>query len=84
MADGDRRRLTVEVLSTGGIRTPGLASWLADDGRAMSGVSAAARWLVELHGSPVRVGKPEQPWYFFFKLADRFSMAAEVNHQEII
>ena len=29
MADGDTRRLTVEVLSAGGIRTPGLASWLA-------------------------------------------------------
>ena len=60
-----------------------LASWLADDDRAMSGVRAAARWLRELHGSLVRIGTPEQPWYHFFKLADRFSKAAALHPLEL-
>jgi probable rRNA maturation factor len=43
MADGDTRRLTVEVRSAGGIRTPGLASWLAATApvRARGGVTVA-------------------------------------------
>jgi probable rRNA maturation factor len=29
MADGDSRRLTVDVVASGGVRAPGLAGWLA-------------------------------------------------------
>jgi probable rRNA maturation factor len=29
MADGDSRRLTVDVVTSGGVRAPGLASWLS-------------------------------------------------------
>ena len=54
-----------------------LDDYLLEDGDApLEGVRESARWLARLHGSPVRFGTPEQPWYIFLKLADRLSKAS--------
>ncbi len=46
-------------------------------------VREAARWLLRLHASPVRVGKADQPWYMFSKLSLRLSKAAAAHPQEV-
>jgi hypothetical protein len=60
-----------------------LASHLGQDGKAARGVRQAARWLRQLHSSPVRVGKVDQPWYMFLKLSDRLAKAAASHPQEL-
>ena len=61
-----------------------LASYLGrDGGKALSGVQEAARWLRQLHSSPIRVGKVDQPWYMFLKLSDRLAKAAASHPQEL-
>lgn len=61
-----------------------LASYLSQDGgKALSGVKEAARWLHQLHSSPIRVGKVDQPWYMFLKLSDRLTKAMAVHPQEL-
>jgi aminoglycoside phosphotransferase (APT) family kinase protein len=61
-----------------------LASYLSQDGgKALSGVKEAARWLRQLHSSPIRVGKVDQPWYMFLKLSDRLAKAAASHPQEL-
>lgn len=61
-----------------------LASYLSQDGgKALSGVQEAARWLHQLHSSPIRVGKVDQPWYMFLKLSDRLAKAAASHPQEL-
>lgn len=61
-----------------------LASCLSQDGcRAVSGVREAARWLLQLHSSPIRVGKVDQPWYMFLKLSDRLTKAAASHPREL-
>jgi hypothetical protein len=60
-----------------------LASYLSQDGKALSGVKEAARWILQLHSSPVRVGKVDQPWYMFLKLSDRLTKAMTVHPQEL-
>jgi hypothetical protein len=61
-----------------------LASYLSQDGgKARSGVKEAARWLRQLHNSPIRVGRVDQPWYMFLKLSDRLAKAAASHPQEL-
>jgi hypothetical protein len=61
-----------------------LASYLSQDGgKALNGVREAARWLLQLHSSPTRVGKVDQPWYMFLKLSDRLAKAAASHPQEL-
>ena len=61
-----------------------LAAYLTQDhARAIEGVREAARWLRQLHRSPVRVGQAEQPWYIFLKLSDRLSKAVAEHPQEL-
>jgi hypothetical protein len=61
-----------------------LASYLSQDGgKALSGVKEAARWLHQLHSSPIRVGKVDQPWYMFLKLSDRLAKAAASHPREL-
>jgi Phosphotransferase enzyme family len=61
-----------------------LASYLSQDGgKAVTGVREAARWLLQLHSSPLRVGKVDQPWYMFLKLSDRLAKAASSHPQEL-
>jgi aminoglycoside phosphotransferase (APT) family kinase protein len=61
-----------------------LASYLGQDGgKALSGVQEAARWFRRLHGSPLRLGKVDQPWYMFLKLSDRLAKAAAAHPQEL-
>src|SRR6266702_298792 len=57
-----------------------LESLLArDDDAAMAGVREAVRWLLRLHGSPVRIGCGDHAWYMFRKLAGRLSRAAALH-----
>ena len=57
-----------------------LAAFLSvDSSRARAGVEAAARWLLRLHRSSIRMGRTEQPWYMFLKMADRLSKASEAH-----
>jgi hypothetical protein len=60
-----------------------LAADLNQDGKALRGVREAARWLRQLHSSPIRVGKVDQPWYMFLKLSDRLAKAAASHPQEL-
>jgi hypothetical protein len=61
-----------------------LASYLGQGGgEALNGVKEAARWLHQLHSSPIRVGKVDQPWYMFLKLSDRLAKAAASHPQEL-
>jgi hypothetical protein len=55
----------------------------ANGERAVGAVREAARWLLALHASPVRVGRLDQPWYLFRKLADRLAKAAASRPQEL-
>ena len=62
----------------------GLVALLDGDGdRAVTAVREAARWLLRLHASPVRVGRLEQPWYTFRKVSDRLAKAAASHPQEL-
>ena len=61
-----------------------LASYLnRDHCKAVTGVRKAARWLLQLHNSPLRIGKVDQPWYMFLKLSDRLAKAAASHPQEL-
>ena len=61
-----------------------LASYLNQDHcKAATGVRKAARWLLQLHSSPLRVGKVDQPWYMFLKLSDRLAKAVASHPQEL-
>jgi hypothetical protein len=65
-------------------RGEALASYLnRDGGEAVNGVTEAARWLLQLHRTPVRVGKADQPWYMFLKLSDRLAKATASHPQEL-
>lgn len=73
-----------QLLLMGEARGDTLASYLRQDsGKAASGVKEAARWLLQLHSSPIRVGKVDQPWYMFLKLSDRLAKAAASHPQEL-
>ncbi|HWP34620.1 MAG TPA: phosphotransferase, partial [Thermodesulfobacteriota bacterium] len=54
-----------------------------DRAQALAGVREAARWLRALHDSAVRIGRLDQPWYMFAKLADRLSKAAATHPEEL-
>ncbi len=61
-----------------------LASCLNQDmSRASEGMKRAAKWLLDLHSSSVRVGEPDKPWYVFLKLADRLSKAVASHPEEL-
>jgi hypothetical protein len=61
-----------------------VADALGSDGdRVVRAVREAARWLLALHASPVRVGRLDQPWYLFRKLSDRLAKAAAAHPQEL-
>lgn len=60
-------------------KAPGecLDAWLAQGGdAATAGVKEAARWLLRLHGSPLRIGHSDHLWYMFRKLSERLTVAA--------
>lgn len=54
-----------------------------DMSKAADGIKRAARWLLDLHSSSVRVGEPDKPWYVFLKLADRLSKAVASHSEEL-
>ncbi len=54
-----------------------------DTSHAVEGVREAATWLAKLHGSPIRIGKVDDPWYIFSKLCSRMSKATASHPQEL-
>jgi hypothetical protein len=48
-----------------------------------AGAREAARWLVRLHGSSVRLGAPRYPWNAYHKLLHRLAKAAAAHPAQV-
>jgi hypothetical protein len=59
-----------------------LASVTTDEGLA-AGAREAARWLLRLHRSPIRLGEPRYPWEVYHKLLHRLAKAAAMRPDQV-
>lgn len=53
------------------------------EGGLAAGAREAARWLLHLHASPVRVGEIAYPWEVYHKLMHRLAKAAASHPREV-
>ncbi len=53
------------------------------DEELVGGAREAARWLRQLHRSPVRVGEPRYPWEVYHKLLHRLAKAAAARPEQV-
>ena len=53
------------------------------DDELVSGAREAARWLRQLHRSPVRLGAPRYPWEIYHKLLHRLAKAAATRPEQV-
>jgi hypothetical protein len=59
-----------------------LASATTDE-ELVAGAGEAARWLLQLHRSPVRLGQPRYPWEVYHKLLHRLAKAAAARPGQV-
>jgi aminoglycoside phosphotransferase (APT) family kinase protein len=59
-----------------------LASATTDE-ELVAGAREAARWLLQLHRSPVRLGEPRYPWEIYHKLLHRLAKAAATRPDQV-
>jgi len=53
------------------------------DEELVAGAREAARWLLQLHRSPVRLGEPRYPWEVYHKLLHRLAKAAATRPGQV-